>query len=255
MRLRRSLALIACFALPAIALAEPKHESFTVPAEQVKARVRTIAIRPPRSTTAYDLPPATLARHGAVLERELARAGLSVVPAGAFARAWIEPAARLGGVYDPVSGEADMEKWKVAREHTLRELSRTHQIDAVLDWGYHEHPIHDLQGFKPYWLAAGEPLSLRGEKLRVYELGIGANRVVGLWGWLILSDRADGELYNREVELAWTELRLGARIERRGLAEFTGEASDKRVALLLTDLVRAFRSAPAGASPAPAAKP
>jgi hypothetical protein len=238
--------------LPAGSLAEPRRESFTVPAEHVKARVHTVVIRPPLNETPHDLPPPVIARHTAVLQRELERIGLAVVPPGLYARAWIESAARLGGVYDPVSGESDPDKWKLAREHTLRELSRSHAIDAVLDWGYYEAPIFDLVGSPPYWVAAGEPLHLGGDKLRVYELGIGANRVLGLWGWARLSDRGDGELYRRTLELAWTQLRLGARVQTREPAEFAGDASDKRVAALLTDLVRAYRYAPPSASEAAA---
>jgi len=246
------IALILCVALAGAARAEWRRESFKVPAEQVKARVHSVAIRPPRNETRHVLAPEVLARHAAALERELERVGLAVVPPGVYARAWIEAAARLGGVYDPITGESDPEKWKLAREHTLRELSRTHQIDAVLDWGYYEAPIYDLIGARPHWVAAGEPLHLGGEKLRVYELGIGANRVVGLWGWATLSDRADGELYRRTLELAWTELRLGARLESRAPAEFAGESSDRRVASLLADLVRGFKFAAPKPSGAPA---
>jgi len=248
----RALALILLLMLSGAAFAERRRESFTVPADQVKARVHTVVIRPPLNESPHDLPPPVLARHAAVLQRELERIGLAVVPPGLYARAWIESAALLGGVYDPVSGESDPEKWKLAREHTLRELSRTHAIDAVLDWGYYEAPIYELVGSPPYWVAAGEPLHVDGEKLRVYELGIGANRVLGIWGWARLSDRGDGDLYQRTLELAWTQLRLGARIQTREPAEFTGDASDKRVASLLADLVRAYRYAKPSAADAAA---
>ncbi|HEY8123795.1 MAG TPA: hypothetical protein VII78_20920 [Myxococcota bacterium] len=247
---------IAALALPLMlvlgsgARADLRREPFSVPADQVKARVHTVAIRPPRIEAPYDFPPEATARHTAVLQRELERAGLTVVPAGAYARAWIEASARLGGVYDPLTGVADPEKWKLAREHTLRELMRVHAIDAVLDWGYFEAPIYDLDGSPPYWVAGGEPLRIDGAKLRVYDAGIGANRVVGLWAWATLSDRADGELYGRATEVAWSQLRLGARLEQRELSEVLGANSDKRVAHLLVDLVRAFRFQP----PAPAAR-
>lgn len=239
---RRSLLALA-LGLPLAAAGEPARDPFTVPAAQVTQRVRAVAICPPRNDTRFEIPTPVTGRHAAALQRELERAGVRSTPLGFCARAWIEASALLGGVYDPVTGDADPEKWKLAREHTLRELAREHAIDGIVDWGYFEAPIYDLQSSPPWWSAAGEPLTLGGQRLEVYEAGIGANRVLGLWAWLSVSDRSDATLYRSSEPLAWSELRLGARTQKRELAALTAPERDARVGALLRHFVRAFRNA------------
>lgn len=148
-----------------------------------------------------------------------------------------------GDLHDPITGKPDPAKWKLAREHTLRELTREHQIDGVVDWGYYEAPVFDLSDAGPWWTVAGEPLSIGAKKLRVYELGIGANRVVGLWAWLAVSDRSDATLYRETATIAWSELRLGARTERRGVPALTSPERDAGIKNLLEHFVRAYRNA------------
>ena len=106
---------------------------YAVPREQVQARVHTIALNrvvlPPGTADAD----AVRDRFESLIMARLQAQGFKTVPAAAYEEVWGAMSARVGGVFNPVTGRADEKKFETVREHTARELEHRHGADAILD--------------------------------------------------------------------------------------------------------------------------
>jgi len=250
---KATLALLLAIAGPAMA-----GDVFQVPEEQVVASVHVVALAPLRDLTKDGAPSAALVRWEAVLTEELTALGLKVVPSTEFARVWGALASELGGVWDPVTGKADAKKLKAARQHTFGELQRLHGIDAVIDWHIVESHTSRLWSEwhtfgKQVWKAGDETLQLGGAPLVLRANQERPTRVLVVDLSLFLSDRNDVTLYQGTLEVAWTEVRHGARRERRPAAEVFAPDRDVRIRAMLKPLREAFDAAAGKAKAEPSA--
>jgi hypothetical protein len=132
-------------------------------------------------------------------------------------------------------------KWRVVREHALRELTRLHGVDALLDcqlFDVRTFPEMQRDGFAIDFVVAGEVLrtpsgwGLRNVK-HVHVLGI----AIGL------RDRGDSLLYRASEPIAWIALRNADNWTLRSSEDVFSPAHDARIDLLLVSLRNSTESA------------
>ena len=127
---RRWRALVPALALLA-ACAKP-YNPFRVPLDQVRERIRTIALAPVR----FEIDVADARRTGdaiaALAKDRLVAAGFQVVDATVMDAAWRQAAADVGPVFDPITGVADKTRYGLVEDAVYRELATAHHADAVL---------------------------------------------------------------------------------------------------------------------------
>ena len=124
------LALAVWLAVGSLAIAE-EVDPFTMPKEYFATSVRTIALAPftlPIETADASTLRADLESR---IRKRLEAKGYEVVPSSVFHEQWIHFAKKLGGVFDPVTGDANTEEWDTVFEYTTRQLRTSHDIDAV----------------------------------------------------------------------------------------------------------------------------
>jgi hypothetical protein len=234
-----ALALAVALAAPSLA-----DDLFRVPKDQVVSRVHVIALAPLRVATRDAMPPEIEARWESVLSAELAAAGAKVVPSPEYARVWRGLAEQLGGIWDPVTGDANDEKRVAARRHTFGELQRLDAIDAVVDWRLEEARVLAKES-----CPAGQGrLEREGSSLDLKPVYDRPNRVVAARLRIALSDRNDVTLYAGAIDVTWLEVRRGDFVERRPLALAFAPECDARLRELLKPLRDAYAEAQASPS-------
>ena len=111
------------------------YNPFKVPQEQIRNKVRIIAITPLLLPGGMEDPEPVKAKFESLVEAKLRKAGFTVVPSREYDAIWKQTTEKLGGVFDPLTGKRDEAKFKTVREHTLRELGAKTKADAVLEQG------------------------------------------------------------------------------------------------------------------------
>jgi hypothetical protein len=107
------------------------YDPFKVPPEQVRSRVKTVALTP--MDTPRDLEdPAAATKLLDLVEVELRQGGLTIVGVTQFKAIWDSMTAGMSGFYDPVTGRRDEEKVKSVRLQVYQELKTKFNVDAVL---------------------------------------------------------------------------------------------------------------------------
>ncbi len=167
----KTATLFALTALLAIGGKAPADDfdPFSMSKEYFAASVRTIALAPlifPAGTENQE-------KVGAILEAairvRLEEMRYTVVPSQIFGRQWVDFSTKLGGVYDPVTGETRDEVWKTAYEYTTRALRDSHDVDAV---AYPAVTVAALSVISPldlaYSAANNEGLRWKGMQLPVH---------------------------------------------------------------------------------------
>lgn len=242
----------AVVAVALLALAAPAQagDVFQVPKEQVVARVHVVALAPLRDATDDGIPPAAVARWETALGEELGAVGVKVVPSAEYERVWRTLAAQVGGIWDPISGVVDGEKFKAVRQHTFSELQRLHGIDAVIDWSVVEAHSSRLSSEwnswgKERWSVGDEPLEIDGAPLVLRIQRERPTRVLVAELWLFLSDRNDVTLYQGALEMAWIEVRYDNRRERRSAERVFAPERDARIRAMVKPLRDAYAAAEA----------
>ena len=103
------------------------------PAEEMRQRgVRTIALAPLRVDAGIADPVRARSELEPRVTARLVAAGFEVVPSAEFERLWRSAASEVGGVYDPVTGEHDRERFDAVQASVLHDLRVRHRADAVL---------------------------------------------------------------------------------------------------------------------------
>jgi len=119
-------------AVVAAPTAAEEFDPFHMPKEHFSNSVKTIAFAP------MLLPPATAdanivrKRLEEILRVQLETRGYDIIGSEVFGERWEGFSEKLGGVFDPVTGDTREEVWKTAFEYTTRELEREHGVDAVI---------------------------------------------------------------------------------------------------------------------------
>lgn len=244
MTVRSAFAVIALWLAASAALAQ-ERTPFVVPAEQVVARVKTVAIAPVLQRVSGELPADLAARVEARATEVLTAAGLTVVPSNVYLEIWRPLSEAIGGTYDAGTGEL-LEAANSVREHTLRELQRLHRADAVLDLALVGGQIPFDYGalwtsWNGSWDLAGQRLQIAGKNVPTRN---GMLRVDGVYALVHLSDITQVTLYQDGDPFDWVSFRALAGITHRPAAEAFTPDRLAVVARLLDPLRQAYRPDP-----------
>ncbi len=127
--------VLCSFALLAALGCAPKNlpnDRFLVEEERFYGQVRTIALGPLKAPPDLE----TRDRAQQIFAEELTSAlrsrGFQVVGPEIPGEIWDRLINQVGGIYDPVSGRLDEERFEAVRGHFLSELAGRHDVDAVL---------------------------------------------------------------------------------------------------------------------------
>jgi hypothetical protein len=119
------------------------YNPFKVSQDEFYVKTRVIALVPIAVPADLDRAELVKVKFDSLIEATLHESGLTIVPSGEVAAVWKSMSARVGGFVNPDTGERDESKFKVVKEHTLRELSAKFSVDAVL------YP--SIAVFKAHW--------------------------------------------------------------------------------------------------------
>ena len=200
---------------PAIAEFDPFH----VPRDRFREQVRRVVIRPFRFPAT--LPDSRLLSRHAMrhVTKELERLGFEVVDPAEFEDRWRGYSEALGGVFDPTTGAADTEKYRLAFEYTLRDLVNSQGVDAVVRLS-HFLRVADVGSDGVYLWAAGSSLLWEGRRIPD-RIGIGRvwpQRVHAAWLGIEIRDASGQALFDVGYPLGWTRIYM-----LRGFEEFPPE--------------------------------
>src|SRR5207244_11695624 len=112
--------------------APPPYEPFKISRDGFYGKVRTIVLAPVIVPANLEDQEPVKTKFESLVEAKLREAGFSLVPSREYSAIWQRTTDQMGGFFDPMTGKVDESKVKAARTHTLRELQRTAQADAVL---------------------------------------------------------------------------------------------------------------------------
>lgn len=148
----------------------PPHNPFKVERDEILARVKTVAMLPVAFPGKLDREAEVAKRYESLIAAELARLNFTVVPASEYAAIWDPMVAKVGGFFDPVTGEADQEKYKAVSDLAVREMVDRHGVDAFLHprilvvdayWAYNEATWHGVTesstGREGFWASFAAP--------------------------------------------------------------------------------------------------
>jgi hypothetical protein len=110
----------------------PPYEPFKTSREELFAKVKTIALAPVRIPADIEDQEPVRKKFESLIEAKLREAGFVVIPSSEYEALWKRTTEQMGGVYDPMTGKPDEAKTKAVITHTLRELQRTANAEAVL---------------------------------------------------------------------------------------------------------------------------
>jgi hypothetical protein len=128
----RAWALAAALASMAACTPRKAYDPFRVPRDEVRQRVRTIAISPIRLDV--DVEDAQRIRDAIaeLVTAKLVAGGFGVVPAPVMHAAWRRVVADVGPVFNPITGSGDKARLDLVEDAVRREVAETHHADAVL---------------------------------------------------------------------------------------------------------------------------
>jgi hypothetical protein len=181
--------------------ADSAYTPFKVPREVVQGRVHTIALAPVSLPFPMEHPVGARTLLESLLAKKLESGGIHTVPSRELDRIWRKLSDEVGGVFDPVTGKPNDEKYKAVREHSARELQRAFHADAIL-W-----PSVGLETLFPYqdWFReyacrsrfpAPNPSFLGGNVI--------VQRVIGTDLNIQIQDIDGTELYRVRTCIEWT---------------------------------------------------
>jgi hypothetical protein len=114
------------------ACVRPPYNPFKVAAAEVRSRVRTIAIAPLIAYVNFVDPAAARGRLEPIVSEQLRTGGFAVVSSEEVETLWRRAVDDLGGIYDPITGESNKERFEAVRSAVYRELASQRSVDAVL---------------------------------------------------------------------------------------------------------------------------
>jgi hypothetical protein len=126
----RSTALAALLA--ALAACAKPYDPFRVSRDELRGRVRTIALAPVRLDVEVSDAQATRDAIARLVTARLVAAGFRVVDAGVVDASWRRASADVGPVFDPISGTPDKTRFRLVEEAVYRDLAAAQQADALL---------------------------------------------------------------------------------------------------------------------------
>ena len=169
------------------------YNPFKVPQADIKNKVKVVALAPINFPTDIDNAEAIKATFESLVTAKLREGGFTVVPSPEYGQIWKDMTEKLNGIFDPMTGKRDQQKYKTAREHTLRELASRTKADGLLDFAV----VPVKAGFRlnvASWHGTSEDL-VPGGVFTAVLIG-GSNGTVGALSLgVTLSDINDVEMY------------------------------------------------------------
>jgi len=121
----------ACLIAIGTGCASTPYDPFVKSRSEVFSAVQIVSMQPV-SLADFDRKDEVAARYEALITERLQAAGFTVIPSNEFSAIWDPMLRQLGGVFDPITGEADEEKLKAVRTHTTNELIAKFEIDGFV---------------------------------------------------------------------------------------------------------------------------
>ena len=119
---------LACISLPGLRTPDP----FGIPRQAFFDSVKTIVVTTTSVVGETNVADSILTQVETLIEERLQEAGLSVVPASAYAEIWHGIANEAGGFFDPYTGMRDEDKFKAATERLRNEIVERFSPNAIL---------------------------------------------------------------------------------------------------------------------------
>jgi hypothetical protein len=203
------LALLTTLALPCSARAA-EYDPFQVPKAEVRASVKTIAIEPLFVAPGVPATPELRRSIEAMVQESVTRAGFGVVPPAEVDKVRRSVASRLGGVYDPITGQGEVRKIRTCDELIAAELARLHGADAVLTplLGY-QAVQPELDGVLGFFLpvsALGERLIWRGKEMTISDPKEYPQKIEAPSITVRIHDLSLADLYFIRSPIEWTKI-------------------------------------------------
>ena len=130
-KISATASLLAAFVALGCATTAP-YEPYQIPREQFHATVRTIAVFRLMLPDDLENPDRVREKFEAMILTALEREGYRTVPPQQVTPIWEEITTQLGGLFDPMTGARDEEKFDTARLHALQEIATRFGADALL---------------------------------------------------------------------------------------------------------------------------
>ena len=105
---------------------------FVTPETAVYDVARVISLAPFAEPAGLAVPDSILQLFETLIDSALSSGGFSTVPEDAYAAAWQAILEDLGGIYDPMTGQLDNEKYRVAEQRIAHEMSEQFGANAFL---------------------------------------------------------------------------------------------------------------------------
>jgi len=115
------------------AASDGEYQPLKISEESFRSRVSVIALMALGLPPDVRLPDSTLEEAEKILAAAVRSRGYRIVPATEFESTWRRYSEQVGGVYDPVTGLRNDEKYGVVWDFTTRELQDRFDADAFLD--------------------------------------------------------------------------------------------------------------------------
>lgn len=148
----------------------PSESPFKLKRDDIFARVNTVVIMPIKIVGDLNREEEIAERYESLIGMKLEQAGFKVIPSTQYASLWETMVEQVGGVFDPLTGEADIEKYKTLRELVWREVASRHDAEAFLqprievvraDWHVNQATWHGTSepttGKKGFWATLSAP--------------------------------------------------------------------------------------------------
>ena len=136
---QRIAVVAACCALAGLGCAT--SDPFTIPADELRAQVDTVALLPLRISAGLveDERVRTLIEPRALAM--LREGGFAVVPPAEWDQGWRSLAHEAGEIWNPVTGERNDERFRAVQSDLLRKLAAERGVDAIVDLHLFRQPL------------------------------------------------------------------------------------------------------------------
>jgi hypothetical protein len=129
---RAYMALLLTLTVAACATRAP-YDPFKVPRDQILGRIKTVALMPLQLPQGIEDLEAVRAAFRKLVESRMQAGGFTTIADQEFETRWKRAAEEVGGLYDPMSGKLDVEKFKAVRQKVFRALQSKFGVEGVLD--------------------------------------------------------------------------------------------------------------------------
>ncbi len=119
------------------------YEPFKIERSEIVGRVKTVAMLPVAFPGKLDRQPEIAERYESLIVAKLAPMNFTIVPSSQYSAIWDPMVEKVGGFFDPVTGEIDSEEYQAVRDLAMREMVDRHGVDAFL--------LPSIEVVKAYW--------------------------------------------------------------------------------------------------------